>query len=402
MRVSTIPLEYYQGVTESPARELFFSGHLGVFRTDDRLRETGRNPDVIPPQVKAAEGYNHIGDHDFDAGEGGRLLLPLECYYPGTPNGGNTCPRTRAIGTGSIGVADPRTLAWRYYVKLDQADIKKAMWAETTTDGALWTQDGKDLVRYSLADITPANAQTPGLNGGTGPAIRPVQRLAGAVPPSGITGATFFEGRLYVAGQGADPSGKVFQVWSIDLAVGSRRLEIERTVVGESEGLATIDTLGGLLQWQIMPYNTSGPPTYGPSQGALLTFAPRPGTTQSAGAGPAAGAGPGSARRVPAAWVRPHRQALRIALRRGIDVEAGCDLPCDMVLSVQRRGSRRVLSAGRVGLRRGGKQRLRLPVGRAHRRAVRRAARSGRLVLRATVTDERGRRALAVRGVRLR
>lgn len=381
VRVSTIPLLYYQGITESPARELFFSGHLGVFRTDAELGETGRNADVIPPAVKAAEGYNHIGDLDFDGAEGGRILLPLECYYPGTPNGGNTCPTSGRIGTGSIGVVDAATLAWRYYVKLDQADVKKAMWAETTPDGSLWTQDGKDLLRYRMADIVPANAAT------AGPAIKPVQRLAGAVPPTGITGATFFRGRLYVAGQ----SDELFQVWSIDLADGSRELEIERQIVGESEGLATIETLGGLLQWQVMPYNQTGPPTYGPNDGALLTFAPRAG-------GPGAG---GAEARARVAWARPHRQRLATALRRGIDVATGCHLPCHVTLRATRRGSQATLARGDVRLMRGGERRLRLLVPRAARRALRRGAARG-LVLRVTVTDDLGRRTLAPRGLRLR
>ena len=50
--------------------------------------------------------------------EGGRVLLPMECFTPGV---GNTC------GTGAFGVADPATLAFRYYVKLDPADIPKAL-----------------------------------------------------------------------------------------------------------------------------------------------------------------------------------------------------------------------------------------------------------------------------------
>ena len=50
------------------------------------------------------------------------------------------------------------------------------------------------------------------------------------MPPTGITGATFHGGRLFVAGQ----AGDLFQVWSIDLATGSRQLEIERTVIGKS------------------------------------------------------------------------------------------------------------------------------------------------------------------------
>jgi hypothetical protein len=79
---TTIPLYYYQGVTSDPARNFYFDGvDFGLYRTDRDLGETGRNDDVIPPAVHAAENYNHIGDLTWDAREGGRLLLPMECYY---------------------------------------------------------------------------------------------------------------------------------------------------------------------------------------------------------------------------------------------------------------------------------------------------------------------------------
>ena len=53
-----------------------------------------------------------------------------------------------------------------------------------------------DLLAYRAADVVPANA------GPAGAPIRAVSRLAGAVPPSGVTGATFRGGRLFLAGQG--------------------------------------------------------------------------------------------------------------------------------------------------------------------------------------------------------
>jgi hypothetical protein len=254
---STLPLYDYQGVTHDPAGSFYFDGvDFGLYRTDSSLNETARNDLAIPPQVTAAEGYNHIGDLTWNGGEGGRLLLPMECYYPPA---GNTC------NTGSFGVADPATLAFRYHVKLDPADIAKAMWAETSPDGTLvWTSSGNDLLAYSSADISPANAAP------AGPLLRPVRRLAGAVPPSGVTGAAFYNGRLFLAGA----QGDTFQIWSVDTDTGARQLEIERQVVGESEGLDTVNALAGELHWQIQPYNTQGPPTYGVANGTLLHFRP--------------------------------------------------------------------------------------------------------------------------------
>ena len=187
--------------------------------------------------------------------QGGRVLLPLECYTPGGPNGGNTC------GTGSIGVADPATLGFEYYVKLDPAEIPKAMWVEASPDGQLlWTSSGQDLLAYRAADVTAANA-APGA-----PPIHSVRRLAGAVPPSGVTGAAFHRGRLLLAGS----QGTTYQVWSVDTASGKRRLELElKNVQGESEGLTQVPLLGARLHYLVAPLASQ--PTFGRAV-ALLHF----------------------------------------------------------------------------------------------------------------------------------
>ena len=259
--MSRIPLEYFQGMASDPRRSLWFDGLFnGLYRTDANLRERRRTT-YHPSAVTAREGYNHVGDISWDAREGGRILLPLECFYPGRPGGANSC------GTGAIGVADPRTLGWRYYVKLDPAEIPKAMWAEVSPDGRLvWTSAGDDLLAYRASGITRARAAP-----GAAP-IRAVRRLAGAAPTSGITGAAFYGDRLMLAGQ----DDTLFRVWSVDLATGARRLEIERTIFGESEGLDVVDALGGTLHWIITPFDPAGrPPTYAPPGNVLLHFVSR-------------------------------------------------------------------------------------------------------------------------------
>jgi hypothetical protein len=328
-----LPIVYYQGVTLDPAGSLYFDGiDVGLYRTDPAFAETGRNDDVIPPDVHLREGYDHMGDLAWDRREGGRILLPLECYVPGGPNGGNPCRH------GSIAVADPATLQWRYYVKLDPAEIPKAMWNEVSPDGALlWTSSGDDLLAYRTADITAAHAAPEHAP------IRAARRLRGAVPPSGITGATFVDGRLLVAGQGGGP----FRVWSIDLADGSRRLEIERRIVGESEGLVT--RADGTLGWLVQPYNEEGrPPTYGPDHATLLSFAPRGG----AGAPAAGGGGPAGAGEP---RVRLLRRSRRTVLRRGgFAAEVRCPGGCSARLRVTRgrvllaRTTKRVRARGRA------------------------------------------------------
>lgn len=254
-----IPLYYYQGVTHDDAGNRYFTGiHIGLYRTDPELNETGRNDDVIGLEVHAREGYNHVGDPSF---YGGKLYLPLECYYPPA---GNTCK------TGSIGIADPETLEMDYYVKLDPSEIEKAMWCEVPPDGQLlWTQQGEDLLAYDMTQLAPANAApaaTP---------IKAVRKLVGAVPPTGITGATFIGDRLFVAG-GTDSGGEIY---SIDLTTGTFTLETTVEYVGESEGLdddfdlkKSADALLGSLHYMVQPYNEEGPPTNGITNGVIYHF----------------------------------------------------------------------------------------------------------------------------------
>ena len=98
-----MPLSYFQGLTHSAAGSWFFDGiTVGLFRTDRGLIQQADNPSALTLDL-TAQGFNHIGDMTWDAREGGRLLLPLECYVPGQPNAGNTC------GRGAIAVADPRS-----------------------------------------------------------------------------------------------------------------------------------------------------------------------------------------------------------------------------------------------------------------------------------------------------
>jgi hypothetical protein len=257
---SSVPVTYWQGLTSDPSKKrMFFVGVFeGLWQTTPRLRQTAGVGGAIPSEVKATEGYNHIGDPTWDPGEGGRVLLPLECY---SPDLGNTC------GTGSFGVADPSTLGFRYYVKLDPAEIPKAMWAETSPDGRLvWTSSGADLLAYRSSDISPANAAP------AAAPIRAVRRLPGAVPPSGVTGAVFRRGRLFLAGE----SAAGHQIWSVDTDTGQRRLELELTLCGESEGLDVISTLGGRLHWLIAPFDEGCELSFGPT-GALLHLVRRPG-----------------------------------------------------------------------------------------------------------------------------
>src|SRR3954454_3043304 len=359
-----LPLLYYQGATVDPARNFYFDGiFVGLYRTNPAFTETARNADVIPPDVHASEGYNHIGDISWDRAEGGRVLLPLECYVPNGPNGGNPCLH------GSIGGADPGTLQWRYHVKLDPAEIPKAMWNEVSPDGTLvWTSSGADLLAYRAADISLANAA---------PAHAPihsVRRLKGAVPPTGITGATFVDGRMLVAGQ----NGKTFRVYSIDLAPGARELEIERTIVGESEGLVTAAAKGGTLSWLIQPFNPEGnPPTYSPDRATLVSFARRAGAGgRGAPAGRSGAAGPPTIRFF-------HRKRRTVLRRGGFSAGVLCPEGCRAALTVKRGGQLIARASKRV--RPGPIMKVRVKLTKRGRRVLRDDHRRLKLTLRAAL-----------------
>jgi hypothetical protein len=245
---SITSVNYWQGITFAPASgDFFFDGlATGLWRTDAALRRTAGRSSGIPSSVTSAEGWNHLGDLSFDATGGGRLLVPLECYSPGTPDP-NTCK------TGGFGVVDPTTLAWRYYVKLDPSQISRAMWVEVSPDGRwAWSSAGTDLLAYDTAQITASRA---------GPAGAPLvasKRIAGVLRAPGVSGATFLGDRLYLAFD----RGSYVQVLSypVDPATGdvgtAWRLEIQRTktaTLWETEGLAVANALGGTLHWQIQP-----------------------------------------------------------------------------------------------------------------------------------------------------
>src|SRR4051812_20432482 len=119
--VTSLPLSWWQGMASDPLGSLYFVGITKeLYRANGALEQEAAVGDAIGPQAGAI-GFNHVGDIAWDSAEGGRLLLPLECFTPGAPGGDNTC------GKGAISVNDPDTLAPRYYVALHNVEIQKAM-----------------------------------------------------------------------------------------------------------------------------------------------------------------------------------------------------------------------------------------------------------------------------------
>ena len=313
---TTASIAYNQGVSFDQAHgNFFFDGvssttDSGLYRTNSNLVQTAANPAVIPP---TREGYNHAGDLSFDP-QGHRVLLPLECYYPAS--GGNTC------GVGAIGVADPVSLRFMYYVDLDTAQIQKAMWDEISPDDRwIWTSSGTHLLVYRAAQVsqTTADRQRAGqLDGLTGKDLGPV------LPTSGVTGAAFYEDaltrvpRLLLAVNRGSYSEIIS--YAIGTArngsptiVGSPRSEItvpRSSLNNESEGLAVTgaglrrNPLGGVLDWQMLPVITTST-----IFSRILSYLPMP-------APPLDGAS-----------VQRH-QRLHRALRRGLRLTVVCNSTC--------------------------------------------------------------------------
>jgi hypothetical protein len=252
---STLPPEYVQGLASDASGVMFAGPQIGLHRTDLALGQTTSVARAIHPEVMAGEGFNHIGDLAYDARAGGRLLLALECYSPfqgsDPSDPDNPCLR------GAIGIADPATLAWRWHVPLDPAEIAKVMWVAIDDAGLVWTQSGLDLLAYDVD--------------GTGRPLKATRRVPGAAPGK-CTGAVFFRARLFCAtyGEGA------FRIWSVDVnaAGAAPQLEIERPFAGEAEGLDVFPGHGGRLHWIVVPDLRTGAPSFGRQFPTLLHFSP--------------------------------------------------------------------------------------------------------------------------------
>jgi hypothetical protein len=284
----TASIAYNQGIAFDPLRREFFldgvtsRANSGLYRTDSRLTVTAANVAVIPA---TREGYNHAGDLSFDSRRR-RVLLPLECYYPGA--GGNTCRR------GAIGVADPVTLRLRYYINLDRAQINKAMWAEISPDGRwIWTSSQRHLVVYPAAAVNPNTAHRQRTGASRGIAGRD---LGAVLPAGGVTGAAFYQDafspapRLLLAlNRGSYSEVVSYQTGSkpdgrprLASKTPHSEIRVPRSASNsESEGLAVTgaghlaNPLGGVLHWLMLPAITTTP-----LQSRILSYLPTPPTAR--------------------------------------------------------------------------------------------------------------------------
>ncbi|MGZ6565581.1 MAG: hypothetical protein ACXVH1_39690 [Solirubrobacteraceae bacterium] len=259
---------YNQGITFDQVRGDFFldgvtsTSNSGLYRTDSDLSLTAADFTVIPGTT---EGYNHAGDLSFDPLRR-RILLPFECYYPA--NGGNTC------GVGAIGVADPTTLGFLYYVNLAPEQIAKAMWVEASPDGRwIWTSSGTHLLVYRASDVNPvvARQQRAGTMGGI-----VGEDLGAVLPTDSVTGASFYtepfthtrhlllalnrgtysEIVSYELGQGRGTPRLTSHTPTSLITVPQSFFDHESEGLAMTRPLNLSTPLGGVLHWQMLPVIT--------------------------------------------------------------------------------------------------------------------------------------------------
>ena len=215
---------------------------------------------MIPPDVRLREGYNHIGDIAWDRREGGRMLLPLECYSPAARTAGTPA------GTGSIGVADPASLR---VALLRQARPRGDPEGDVER-GVARRHAAVDLERRRPAGLPHGRYLARPRGARRTRRSTPCGACAGRCRRAGSPGATFVGDRMFVAGQTGGP----FRVWSIDLVTGAGGWRSSAGSWGSPRGsTAALD--GGTLHWLIQPFSDEpGPPTYSADKATLLSFRP--------------------------------------------------------------------------------------------------------------------------------
>ena len=203
-QADSVPLSYFQGLTHSAAGAWFFDGiTVGLFRTDRDLVQKADNPSALTPRPHGP-GLQPHRRPDLGRARGrapaaaARVLRPRSAQRRqhlrarrdrrGRSRHAEAAlrrgPRPRRHRQGDVGRGQPR--------RQRAVDVERATTCWPTTP--------------------------PRSRAGRAGAAAPVRRLAGAVPPSGVTGAAFYRGRLFLAGQDAG----ALQLWSVDVTGATR------------------------------------------------------------------------------------------------------------------------------------------------------------------------------------
>ena len=252
-----------------PWPDLFFNGvFVGLYRTNSTLAQQAGTDNVIPPAVRTAEGYNHIGDIDW-SGRGrrrGRVLLPLECYYPGSPMAGTRAAREhRGRRPADAGVALLR--------QARPGAVPKAMWCAVSPNGAQAARGprpARPAPAIGSRRSGARNASRPRSGRAARAARRVPRRRAPEHPGGALSSAPGAAGASRCG-----PSHPQHRRACADAEHVARAPEARDGERGRSEA-RTVRVLGGVPHWTITPFTTTGrPPTYGSGHNTLLSFVPR-------------------------------------------------------------------------------------------------------------------------------
>ena len=179
------------------------------------------------------------------------MLLPLECYTPNGPKAGipaararsawRTPPRSRSGTTSSsTRPRSPRRCGWRRRRTGSSVDLERARPPGVPRVGR---RRGERGPRGGADPLRPAACGSRAPERGDRRCLLPRPPAAG--------------GR----------QGTTYQVWSVNVSTGARRLQLElANVQGEAEGLAQTPLLGGRLHFLVAPL--VAPPTRRPSDRA--------------------------------------------------------------------------------------------------------------------------------------
>ena len=193
---TSLPLFYYQGVTADPARNLYFDGvYVGLYRTDSAFTRDRPHRRRDPARRALARGLQPHRRHQLGPRRGRARPAAARVLRPERAQRRQPVParldRRRRSGARCSGATTSSSTPPR---SRRRCGTRSRPTGRCCGPRAATTCSPTGRPTSRAANASPEHAP-----------IHSVRRLRGAVPPSGITGATFIDGRLYVAGQGGGP-----------------------------------------------------------------------------------------------------------------------------------------------------------------------------------------------------
>ena len=219
--MSRIPIPYYQGMASDPDGDYSSTASSSAcIGPTTALRQRASVDNVIPAGGDRARGLQPHRRHHVGRARGRARAAPARVLLPRHQPDANTCH------TGSIGVADPARCAGATTsssARRDpQGDVGRGLARRPPAVDLGRRRPARLPRRRHPRHAAPAAARC----APCGDCAAPCRRPASPARRSTATGC-------------CSPASatSTFEVWSVDLITGRRRLEIRRGAIGESEGL---------------------------------------------------------------------------------------------------------------------------------------------------------------------